>query len=218
MMRPVWVPKKASPRRRNQHMASHPVKRAHAPVAALMTRHLCLPATSPGSVVNTPPYSSHFKNVHGWSRLSIASLRHIRLMLRLMAASSSSARSLVIAADTGSTPSIVATSTSPPIARCAFMPRGGDIVKRPSCRQLAALEGSPPVNTMISPRSVMKISLSSTPSPASIDHVQQNSSLPPLVAAPDNGIMFSSPPTALSGRYQAFIELRSTKKKRLRYL
>ena len=57
----------------------------------------------------------------------------------------------------------------------------------------------------------MNTSLSSMPSPASIDHVAQNSSLPPLVAAPDSGIIASAPPTALSGRYQAFIEFSSMK-------
>ena len=63
-----------------------------------------------------PPYSSHLHIVQGSSRLSSTSSRHIGLMVRVMAASSSSARSLVIAPEIGMMPSTVAISRSPPIA------------------------------------------------------------------------------------------------------
>ena len=49
------------------------------------------------------------------------------------------------------------------------------------------------MNTSSSPRLVQNTILSSMPSPASIDQVAQNSSLPPLVAAPDSGIICQSP-------------------------
>src|SRR6185369_13538838 len=78
-------------------------------------------------------------------------------------------------------------------------------------------DGSEPVKISSSPWSVQNTHLSSMPSPASIDQVAPHNSFPPLVAAPDSGINASTPPTALSGRYQAFMLSCWMKNQRLRY-
>src|SRR4029079_12376363 len=68
--------------------------------------------------------------VQGSARFASTSLRHIGLMARVIAASSSCAVSFVIDAEIGMMPSTVAINTSPPIGVWQFMPSGVEVAYR----------------------------------------------------------------------------------------
>src|SRR5204863_6230106 len=132
------VPKKASARSLPKHMASMLVYLHHAPVAMLTPPMVRLPGMPPGKVTNIPPNSSHLHIVHGSARLAFTSSRHMGLIGRVMAASSSCEVSLVMDVEIGMMPSTVAMRTSPPIGVQQFMPSGNEVAYLPSCRQFAA--------------------------------------------------------------------------------
>ena len=99
MILPRWVPKNISPRMRPKHIASQPVNRAQAPVAILTTGAILIAGIAAGPGHEQAAIFVPFAHRPRQMRASGSpQLRHIGLMARVIAASSSCEVSLVIEA------------------------------------------------------------------------------------------------------------------------
>src|SRR5678816_3743261 len=114
MMRPTCVPKYITSDSMVKHIASHPVKRHHAPVLVLTTPQRRSPDAPPGQVTNSapsPPNWSHLHIVHGRLFFAMTSFIHIGWMGAEIALNSSVEMSFTRAWLIGTMPSTVAIRT-----------------------------------------------------------------------------------------------------------